>query len=624
MHAAQPLLNAPPGRASERAAERLLDALNGHGESVRAMGAARWIATCPSHDDRSPSLSVTYRAGDPGRVLVHCHAGCQSPDVVAALGLELRDLFDGSPERIPYQYDSGRVAWRVLEAGSRRKQFRQSGTDRPAELWRLAHVREGVEAGADVFVTEGEEDALTLEAIAAPQRIAATTAPMGAANWSQVDYGILAGAPVIVVADNDTAGVRRGLELTAHLESIGAHVRGVVTAHDGLNDVTDALAAWTGEAPMTLEDLRNETVAQYRARVGDSPDASELSSWLPRDVGSVLDALEAGEHEPERPTLGLLEGGGGLLYRGRVHSVAGESGSGKSWLLLAIFQQVLADGGTALMVDLEDGPGGVLGRLLSLGVSADVLRERFSYIRPDGPLTDADRAAVLAVAAQRVPDIVGYDSAGEGLALDGANPNDDADVARWFRRLPRALAALGSAVLLVDHVVKSNDDRGLWAIGSQRKRAAIDGASYIVEQRKGDAFARDRPGRARLTVAKDRHGQYRRGQRVADMIVTPSGSHVGIRLVAVEDDATSESDIWRPTFLMERVSRLLELATEPLSQRVLEAGVTGKAANVRAAARVLVDEGYVSKEAGPRGASLYRSVSPFREAPEPGTQSEDE
>ncbi|WP_100811715.1 bifunctional DNA primase/helicase [Microbacterium sp. BR1] len=283
-----PTLDTPPGGGVANAAERFTDALRQHGETVRAAGSGRWIATCPAHADKSPSLSVTERAGDPGRVLAHCHAGCQLVDVVASLGLELRDLFDGSPERVPYRYDSGRVAWRVLETGSRRKQFRQTGTDRPAELWRLAHVREGVEAGADVFVTEGEEDALTLEAIAAPQRIAATTAPMGAANWSQVDYGILAGAPVIVVADNDTAGVRRGLELTTHLESIGAVVRGVVTARDGLNDVTDALAAWTGDAPMTLEDLRSETVAQYRARVGGDVATAEPDRARVAQGGSFI------------------------------------------------------------------------------------------------------------------------------------------------------------------------------------------------------------------------------------------------------------------------------------------------------------------------------------------------
>jgi hypothetical protein len=58
---------------------------NGHG----------WVARCPAHDDRMPSLSVKQE-GD--RVLVHCHAGCDVEAVLAGLGLEARDLFCDEPK----------------------------------------------------------------------------------------------------------------------------------------------------------------------------------------------------------------------------------------------------------------------------------------------------------------------------------------------------------------------------------------------------------------------------------------------------------------------------------------------------------------------------------------------
>lgn len=55
----------------------------------------KWMACCPAHDDKSPSLSI--RAMDDGRVLIHCHAGCSPSDVMIAVGLSLSDLFpDGS------------------------------------------------------------------------------------------------------------------------------------------------------------------------------------------------------------------------------------------------------------------------------------------------------------------------------------------------------------------------------------------------------------------------------------------------------------------------------------------------------------------------------------------------
>jgi hypothetical protein len=67
---------------------RILDRL----QAVRKSGEFRWIARCPSHPDETPSLSV--RELEDGRVLVHCFSGCGAPDVVAALGLKLADLFD--------------------------------------------------------------------------------------------------------------------------------------------------------------------------------------------------------------------------------------------------------------------------------------------------------------------------------------------------------------------------------------------------------------------------------------------------------------------------------------------------------------------------------------------------
>lgn len=72
------------------AAEKLLGRL----QAVRSTGPSRWIAKCPAHEDRSPSLSV--REVEDGTVLIRCFAGCGAADVVAAVGLELKDLF---PER---------------------------------------------------------------------------------------------------------------------------------------------------------------------------------------------------------------------------------------------------------------------------------------------------------------------------------------------------------------------------------------------------------------------------------------------------------------------------------------------------------------------------------------------
>ncbi len=82
--------------------ELLLDRLAARGLAVRGTGPGRWMAACPAHDDRSPSLSLRNRADPDGdRVLVNCFAGCAAEDVLAALGLDFGDLYDRERPREP-------------------------------------------------------------------------------------------------------------------------------------------------------------------------------------------------------------------------------------------------------------------------------------------------------------------------------------------------------------------------------------------------------------------------------------------------------------------------------------------------------------------------------------------
>lgn len=75
-----------------------LDRLLGQLDKVKRTGPGRWIACCPAHDDRNPSLSI--RETDDGVVLVKCWSGCGGADVIAAAGLQWADLF---PERTEHR-----------------------------------------------------------------------------------------------------------------------------------------------------------------------------------------------------------------------------------------------------------------------------------------------------------------------------------------------------------------------------------------------------------------------------------------------------------------------------------------------------------------------------------------
>lgn len=71
----------------------LLERLHG----VRETGPGRWVARCPAHEDRAPSLSI--RELPDGRVLLHDFAGCDTGSVLEAVGLSLSDLFpDARPD----------------------------------------------------------------------------------------------------------------------------------------------------------------------------------------------------------------------------------------------------------------------------------------------------------------------------------------------------------------------------------------------------------------------------------------------------------------------------------------------------------------------------------------------
>ena len=71
-----------------------IDTLLSRLEGARRTGHGQWVARCPAHNDRRPSLAL--REVDDGLVLLYCHAGCETQRVLAAVGLEFDALY---PER---------------------------------------------------------------------------------------------------------------------------------------------------------------------------------------------------------------------------------------------------------------------------------------------------------------------------------------------------------------------------------------------------------------------------------------------------------------------------------------------------------------------------------------------
>jgi hypothetical protein len=77
---------------------------------VKQTGHDRWLACCPAHEDRSPSLSI--RELEDGRVLLNCFGGCTVTDVLASMGLNWAALFP--PGARPVPASSNRIPARDL------------------------------------------------------------------------------------------------------------------------------------------------------------------------------------------------------------------------------------------------------------------------------------------------------------------------------------------------------------------------------------------------------------------------------------------------------------------------------------------------------------------------------
>src|SRR6185312_8947072 len=140
---------------------------------ARALKARRsgtgWIAKCPAHDDRNPSLSI--RDAD-GKVLFHCHAGCGQHEVIEAL--KGRGLWAERPAKArrkivaTYDYtdEAGQLLYQVVRTEpkgffQRRPDGDGGWINRKCKRQVLFHLPEVVEAPI-VFVAEGEKDVETL------------------------------------------------------------------------------------------------------------------------------------------------------------------------------------------------------------------------------------------------------------------------------------------------------------------------------------------------------------------------------------------------------------------------------------------------------------------------------
>lgn len=328
--------------------ERVVSAVTEAGGEIRRHS-DYVMTTCPVHDDRKPSVSITYLPQQ-AKTRVKCFAcGDDNTAILEAWGLAVADLYDeprsGSsrdskpttkqapprasqspqPTRPPakpktklgplvasyeYQRLDGSKAGLVqrydeldVESGQRvGKSFRQKRFDVESRRWkpggfeallyRLPQVASAIEAGSVVYLVEGEKDAESLIALGAT----ATCNAGGAGSFSAEHAEQLRGAHVVLLVDRDLAGYRRALSASQLLDGVASSFS--VWAPVTGKDITDHLQAGHAlDEVVAVEDIAGEVARaeiELAAEQADNPDRQHKAAAT---LKRAQDLLESVSHE---------------------------------------------------------------------------------------------------------------------------------------------------------------------------------------------------------------------------------------------------------------------------------------------------------------------------------------
>ena len=147
-------------------------------------------ALCPSHNDKSPSLSASYTDE---QIIVYCHAGCTFKEIVSSLGMEEGQFFAPNKKHTPkrviqdiYRYEDKDYVHVMDVVRFEPKGFRQRRPDGKWTLsgvekvpYRLPQLLAGIKERREILIVEGEKDCDNAEKLG----LVATTFAGGAGKW---------------------------------------------------------------------------------------------------------------------------------------------------------------------------------------------------------------------------------------------------------------------------------------------------------------------------------------------------------------------------------------------------------------------------------------------------------
>lgn len=298
---------------------KTIDEVLGLLKGVKRSG-SQWMARCPAHHDSNASLSVSE--GDDGRVLLHCHAGCDTKDVVRRIGLSMADLMSpntaGTKQSVHYargsQPNSREAVLKSLDQklGKRSQEWEYHDRNgnvvgvilrfetprgkeiRPVSLidgkWTANGMPEprplyGLPAALEascIVVTEGEKAADAARLLG----YTATTSAHGSNSPSKTDWSPLAGKDVVILPDNDAPGRAYGEKAAVILAGLKPSARVKIVTIPGLpdgGDVADLVHQGDETGIQNLRAQIDQLIAQTPEFAGMMPPSSGNGEPPPGD-----------------------------------------------------------------------------------------------------------------------------------------------------------------------------------------------------------------------------------------------------------------------------------------------------------------------------------------------------
>lgn len=266
---------------------------------VRQTAPNQYVACCPAHEDKKPSLSIKF---DSGKILLHCFTGCPLEDILNSLNITKSDLcYDTGivksaiKNTTTYKYYNadGTLVYEKIRYdksdGSKSFCFRQTnGTKSLNGIQKVLYNLPAVIGADTVYLVEGEKCA---EAVI-KQGYTATTLCTGAnSKWDDTYNQYLENKNVIILPDNDKAGLKYAKMLKEHLPFAK-----VISLNDlsEKEDIFDWLKK--GHSMAEIKDFEEFDIMSYFDKSDDVTDDKELNLKEPQSK-SLLDFINNSDME---------------------------------------------------------------------------------------------------------------------------------------------------------------------------------------------------------------------------------------------------------------------------------------------------------------------------------------